>query len=349
MDIVSDCRNKGLIRLMDSVWVTTEPCIVNRCELDRGTLILHAGIGDGNFTDYHRKFKQDDLLIVNDPDLISIQGETQYSNNLVCKLLPADNTCMMADQLQRVNFAIRDLEFVEQKSLSKIVLDSDIQMGHDRGGIAVYDFACCIETMKLFVGKDNMQHILSADNYDNNLANICSFGVNIRNVKGTLDMEWYTPLRYGKGIYLKTFNNGKQSELVWLTNDDVMCLNKESMYGILSSHEVPSSFDVDNEELNLLRFIEGIHDYRYEFDTGSKIYKDDSELNHMFAGKADFDNLYNAIKLNENGIKTGITKNNYFEFVHGKGLVNLATKQDVDYSILPEVSFNISDGDKCME
>ena len=349
MDIVSDCRNKGLIRLMDSVWVTTEPCIINHCELGRGTLILQQGIGEGNFTDYRRKFKQDDLLIVNDPDLISIYGETQYSNNLVCKLLPADNTCMMADHLQRVNFAIRDLEFVEQKSLSKIVLDSDTQMGHDRGGIAVYDFACCIETMKLFVGKDNMQHILSVDNYDNNLANICSFGVNIRNVKGTLDMEWYTPLRYGKGIYLKTFKGGKQSELVWLTNDDVMRLNNESMYGILSSHEVPSSFDVDNEELNLLRFIEGIHDYRYEFDTGAKIYKDNLELNHMFAGKADFDNLYNAIKLNENGIKTGITKNNYFEFVHRKGLVNSITKQDLHFSMLPDVGFDIPDYDKCIE
>lgn len=349
MDIVSDCRNKGLIRLMNSVWVTTEPCVINDCELDIGTLILQQGIGEGNFTDYRRKFKHDDLLIATDPDLISIHGETQYSNNLVCKLLPTDNKCSMLDQLQRVNFAIRDLEFVEQKSLSKIVFDSNIQYGHDKGGIAVYDFGCCIETMKLFVGKDNMQHILSADNYDNNLANICSFGVNIRNVKGTLDMEWYTPLRYGKGIYLKTFNNGKQSNLVWLTNDDVMRLNKESMYGILSSHEVPGFFDVDNEELNLLRFIEGIHDYRYEFDTGAKIYKDDSELNHMFAGKADFDNLYNAIKLNENGIKTGITKNNYFEFVHRKGLVNSITKQDLYFSMLPDVGFDIPDYDKCIE
>ena len=348
MDIVSDCRNKGLIRLMDSVWVTTEPCIVNRCELDRGTLILHAGIGDGNFTDYHRKFKQDDLLIVNDPDLISIQGETQYSNNLVCKLLPVDNTCMMADQLQRVNFAIRDLEFVEQKSLSKIVSDK-ASLWYDGKDISVYDFTCCIETMKLFVGDKNMQHILSTHDYNDNLANICSFGANIRNVKGTLDMEWYTPLRYGKGIYLKTFKGGKQSELVWLTNDDVMRLNNESMYGILSSREVPSSFDVDNEELNLLRFIEGIHDYRYEFDTGAKIYKDDSELNHMFAGKADFDNLYNAIKLNENGIKTGITKNNYFEFVHRKGLVNSTTKHDVYFSMLPDVGFDIPDYDKCIE
>lgn len=107
--------------------------------------------------------------------------------------------------------------------------------------------------------------------------------------------------------------------------------------------------DWNNEELNLLRFIEGIHDYRYEFDTGLKIYKDDSELNHMFAGKADFDNLYNAIKLNENGIKTGITKNNYFEFVHRKGLVNSITKQDLYFSMLPDVGFDIPDYDKCIE
>lgn len=128
-----------------------------------------------------------------------------------------------------------------------------------------------------------------------------------------------------------------------------MRLNKESMHGILFSHEVPSSFDVDNEELNLLRFIEGIHDYRYEFDTGAKIYKDNLELNHMFADKADFDNLYNAIKLNENGIKTGITKNNYFEFVHRKGLVNSNIKQDAYFSTLPEVGFDIPDDDNCIE
>ena len=137
--------------------------------------------------------------------------------------------------------------------------------------------------------------------------------------------------------------------ILWLTNDDVIRLNKESMYGILFSHKVPGSFDVDNEELNLLRFIEGIHDYRYEFDTSVKIYKDDSELNHIFAGKADFDNLYNAIKLNENGIKTSIAKNNYFKFVHGKGLVNSITKQDLYFSMLPDVGFDISDYDKCIE
>lgn len=343
MDIVSDCRNKGLIRLMDSVWVTTEPCIVNRCELERGALILHASVGEGNFTDYHRKFKQDDLLIVNDPNLISITGETQYSNNLVCKLLPADNTCVMADQLQRVNFAIRDLEFVEQKSLSKIVFDSNIQYGHDKGDMVVYDFGCCIETMKLFVGKDNMQHILSADNYDNNLANICSFGVNIRNVKGTLDMEWYTPLQYGRGIYLKTFKGGKQSELVWFTNDDVERLNEKSMYGILYSLDAARSFDVDNEELNLLRFIGGIHDRKREFDLGELIYKDDSELNYMSADKKNFDNLYRAIKLNE----TENVKCNYFKF-DNHDLINVDTL-DVGQQIdLPEVKTAVADDGKDM-
>ena len=92
-----------------------------------------------------------------------------------------------------------------------------------------------------------------------------------------------------------------------------------------------------------------IHDYMNEFDSGEKVYKDDSELNHMFADKADFDNLYNAIKSTENGIKTGVTKGNYFKFVHGEGLVNLATKQDVDYSSLPEVSFDVLDDNKCIE
>jgi len=343
MDIVSDCRNKGLIRLMNSVWVTTEPCVINNCELDIGTLILHQGIGEGNFTDYHRKFKQDDLLIVNDPDLISIRGETQYGNNLVCKLLPADNKCSVPDHLQIVNFAIRDLEFINQKSLSKVVSDSTIQYGYPKDGIAVYDFGCCIETMRLFVGKENMQHILSTDDYYDNLSHNCSFGANVYNVKGALDVEWYTPLQYGRGIYLKTFKGGKQSELVWFTNDDVARLNEKSMYGILYSLDAARSFDVDNEELNLLRFIGGIHDRKHEFDLGEFIYKDDSELNYMFADKKNFDNLYRAIKLNE----TENVKCNYFKF-DNHDLINVDTL-DVGQQIdLPEVKTAVADDGKDM-
>lgn len=343
MVIVSDCRNKGLIRLMGSVWVATEPCVINRCELDIGTLILQQGIGEGNFTDYRRKFKHDDLLIVNDPDLISIHGETQYSNNLVCKLLPADNNYKMMDQLQRVNFSIRDIEFVEQKSLSKVVSDK-ASLWYDDEDISVYDFACCIETMKLFVGDKNMQHILSTYDYNNNLSNICSFGVNVRDIKDRLDMEWYTPLKYGKGIYLKTFKGGRQSELVWLTNDDVFRLNTESMYGILYSDKAYKYFDVDNEELNLLRFIGGIHDYRNEFDSGSMIYKDDSNLNHMFADKKDFDNLYDAIKLKE----SSEIKHNHFK-LGNNSLINLDT-QNVGYQAgLSEIKDVVSDDGKCIE
>ena len=33
-------KTKGLIDLGHSMWVTTEPCIINNCEVNRGTLII---------------------------------------------------------------------------------------------------------------------------------------------------------------------------------------------------------------------------------------------------------------------------------------------------------------------
>lgn len=35
-------KTKGLIDLGHSMWVTTEPCIINNCEVNRGTLIIDS-------------------------------------------------------------------------------------------------------------------------------------------------------------------------------------------------------------------------------------------------------------------------------------------------------------------
>ena len=48
-------------------------------------------------------------------------------------------------------------------------------------------------------------------------------------------------------------------------------------------------------------------------------------------------------------LKQVLLKNNYFKFVHGKGLVNSVTKQDLYFSMLPDVGFDIPDYDKCIE
>lgn len=69
-------KTKGLINLGRSMWVTTEPCIINNCELKPGTLIIDS---------LACKFKYDASKVKTD-DLILVQGATLsfYSYNSGC-------------------------------------------------------------------------------------------------------------------------------------------------------------------------------------------------------------------------------------------------------------------------
>lgn len=42
---MNNFKTKGLIKLHDSMWVTTEPCTVNNRRLDIGTLIVAPDYG----------------------------------------------------------------------------------------------------------------------------------------------------------------------------------------------------------------------------------------------------------------------------------------------------------------
>lgn len=86
-------KTKGLIDLGRSMWVTTEPCIINNCELKPGTLIIDS---------LACKFKYDASKVKAD-DLILVQGATlsfyNYDSWCTGKLLPADNKLRSFDTL----------------------------------------------------------------------------------------------------------------------------------------------------------------------------------------------------------------------------------------------------------
>lgn len=58
---MNNFKTKGLIKLHDSMWVTTEPCVVNNRRLDIGTLIVGPDIVNTGL--YRGDLKSQDVFV----------------------------------------------------------------------------------------------------------------------------------------------------------------------------------------------------------------------------------------------------------------------------------------------
>ena len=44
MKSIDSFKTKGLLSFGNSTWITIEPCIINNCKLDAGTIVFDASI-----------------------------------------------------------------------------------------------------------------------------------------------------------------------------------------------------------------------------------------------------------------------------------------------------------------
>lgn len=44
MKLIDSFKTKGLLSFGNSTWITIEPCIINNCNLDAGTILFDASI-----------------------------------------------------------------------------------------------------------------------------------------------------------------------------------------------------------------------------------------------------------------------------------------------------------------
>lgn len=277
-------KTKGLIDLGHSMWVTTEPCIINNCEVNRGTLIIDS---------LACKFKHDASKVKTD-DLILVQGATLsfYSYNSGCagKLLPTDNKLRAFDTLEYVDFDFADYDFNGNSMLY------DVQIGNGKNEL--YTFDTCCPSVNLLINKDGLLNFLDTDTY-NKLSNVSSFGYTRINEYGNNHDTKYTPVDGIKGLYFKcdlvshADRTRTNFALEWLTKDDVNKLNRDSEYGIIISNDSNDTYKLSDSVLDSLKVIDAIH--RRDYVTKGTDYGTGIDVGDFNVSIDSFKNVYDAI------------------------------------------------------
>lgn len=263
---IDSFKTKGLIDLGHSMWVTTEPCIINNCELKPGTLIIDS---------LACKFKYDASKVKTD-DLILVQGATSsfYNYDSWCtgKLLPADNKLRSFDTLEFIDFDFADYDFNGNSMLY------DVQIGNGKN--EPYTFDTCHSSVNLLINKDGLLNFLNTDTY-NKLSDVGLFYYTRPDKGGDNHDVKYTPVVGIKGLYVKSDRVSyvdsrvkyTDSSLEWLTKDDVNKLNRDSEYGIIISNDSNDTYKLSDPVLDSLKVINDIHKRNYitkgvDYDTG---------------------------------------------------------------------------------
>lgn len=249
MKSIDSFKIKGLLSFGNSTWITIEPCIINNCNLDAGTILFDASICKV----YEHVTSLGDLIAITDRSHI-------YLNCPYCggSILPKDNEIESVDDLKTCDFDVVAYDFTDSSVF--------YELNEGAGKTVPYNFGLNLDTALLFLGSWRVDNRLSLDHY-NNLSDVSTFTVN-REVYSGLQSKGYHNIRYTpvdgiKGLYVKRdldieWYDGMN--FAWLTKDDVRYLNKKSKYGVILSGDVESTYKLSNPVLDCLKVINVIHE-----------------------------------------------------------------------------------------
>ena len=284
---MNNFKTKGLIKLHDSMWVTTEPCTVNNRRFDIGTLIVGPDIIRTGA--YRGDLESQDLFVVTKND--SIYRAHTHNIDMLCRdfddtidgnewfllgeVIFKDNMCPNMWDSAHINARIEDVS-CSKRNISQDVIDS---FGSNVG------FGFNIDMLKPFVGKENMLKILSTEKRKD-LASIGSFSANIEgryvvysavdDIKGLYFVSNSDLDRYVRRQHYDTGN------FVWLTNKDISDINRVSKYGIVEDTTGVNDCKINDECLNALKAINMVHNgVTFGSDEFTKIIGDMSSLSEI--------------------------------------------------------------------
>lgn len=337
---MNNFKNKGLIKLHDSMWVTTEPCTVNNRRLDIGTLIVGPDIISIGF--YHNKLQSQDMLVVDRNDLL-YRDYTRSENYLGMsfgndfddndwvisgQIVSEDNMCPNMWDSICVNARIDDVS-CSMRDISQDVIDG---FGSNVG------FGFNIDMLKPFVGKENMLNILSTEKRKD-LASIGSFSVNIDGryvvysaVEGVKGLYFVSNSDLDRDVRRKHHDIGN---FIWLNNKDISDINCASKYGIVEDITGVNDCKINDECLNALKAINMVHNgVAFGSDEFTKIIGD------MSLSETEYMNIKDSIDVCNRTLN--YTKNYelcYFDYVSvdddGWGKTQVPHSIYVDFDILP--------------
>lgn len=249
MKSIDSFKIKGLLSFGNSTWVTIEPCIINNCNLDAGTILFDASI-----CKVHEH-------VTSPGDLIAITDRRKlYLNCPYCggSILPKDNEIESVDDLKTCDFDVVAYDFTDSSVF--------YELNEGAGKMVPYNFGLNLDTALLFLGSWRVDNRLSLNHY-NNLSDVSTFTVN-REIYSGLQSKGYHNIRYTpvdgiKGLYVKHDLDTEWYDgmnFAWLTKDDVRYLNKKSKYGVILSGDVESTYKLSNPVLDCLKVINAIHE-----------------------------------------------------------------------------------------
>lgn len=337
---MNNFKTKGLIKLHDSMWVTTEPCVVNNRRLDMGTLIVGPDIISVGF--YHNNLQSQDMFVVDKEDLLyrgytkrddhpGVSFGNDFDDNewvISGQIVSEDNMCPNMWDSICVNARIEDVSCTK-RDISQDVIDS---FGSNVG------FGFNIDMLKPFVGKENMLKILSTDERES-LANIGSFSVNI---DGSYVV--YSAVEGVKGLYFVSNSNLDRDvrrkhhdigNFIWLNNKDISDINRASKYGIVEDTTGVNDCKINDECLNVLKVINMVHNgVTFGSDEFVKIIGDVSVSETEYANiKASIDTCNRTLNYTRNFELC------YFNYVYvdndGWGKTQVPHSIYVDFDVLP--------------
>lgn len=249
MKLIDSFKIKGLLSFGNSTWITIEPCIINNCKLDAGTIVFDASICKV----YEHVISSGDLIAITDRSKL-------YFNCPYCggSILSKDNEIESVDDLKTCDFDVVAYDFTDSSVF--------YELNDGAGKTVSYNFGLNLDTALLFLGSWHADNRLSL-NYYNNLSDVSTFTVN-REVYSGLQSKGYHNVRYTpvdgiKGLYVKHDLDTEWYDgmnFAWLTKDDVRYLNKKSKYGVILSGDVESTYKLSNPVLDCLKVINAIHE-----------------------------------------------------------------------------------------
>ena len=289
MKLIDSFKIKGLLSFGNSAWITIEPCIINNCKLDAGTIVFDASI-----CKVHEH-------VTSPGDLIAITDRSKlYFNCPYCggSILSKDNEIESIDDLKTCDFDVVAYDFTDSSVF--------YELNEGAGKTVPYNFGLNLDTTLLFLGSWRVDNRLSL-NYYNNLSDVSTFIVN-REIYSGLQSKGYHNIRYTpvdgiKGLYIKHDLDADWNwdmRFTWLTKSDVQYLSNKSKYGVILSGDVDYKYKLSNPVLDCLKVISTIHEKWDDItDIDYAVIANACDYNLSIDG---FKNIYNTMLYNNKSV-----------------------------------------------
>lgn len=240
---IYDCRTKGLIKLKENMWLTTEKCIIRNCIIPRNMIILASpAISNVKFEQHWIGFTEIRHDNVTDADIknglylidsTSNLFKPAYDNKSECLYLASDNQTTSMSNLPEVHVDINpNYISTKKKCINDITTNNDTVNINDLNTLMYYF---------------QIPRFTDHRKYQNNGLMSQSFVIAHSDTDAT---DKYAHIKYVNDLYSVTYNDNTY-ELKYLTMDNIEQLTGKSKYELEWLYD--DKYNINDRTINTLK------------------------------------------------------------------------------------------------